>query len=95
MADREAAEIYGKVFDILAEACGPETLEAAKKIWDTMGGYDFQPYQLGCDEESLISLGLAKLVPGSVLNKLDLENGPYEEDRDTLVYIDEDHWDDV
>ena len=60
MSDRTSAEIFGEVFAYLAK--GPIDERAKKfaaKMWKDQWNYDFDPRQMGCDDE-LIALGLAK-----------------------------------
>lgn len=94
MADRTAAEIFSKVFDILAKEVDETSVKAAQEIWDEMANYDFIPRQLHCDDESLVSLGLAKWVSAKILNEKYPDEG-YREDSDTLIYIDDEIWDEV
>jgi hypothetical protein len=96
MADRTAADIFGKVFDILAntDPC-TEIVDAAEKIWDQMAHYDFQARQLNCDDESLIALGLAKSVSAKVLASKFPNEGYDKEEHDILVYIGDEIWDEV
>lgn len=62
MADRDSAEIFGFVFEYLAEQPQDERTKAlALEMWAKTPGYDFCTYQMGCDE-ALIKLGLAQRV---------------------------------
>jgi hypothetical protein len=53
MADRTSAGLFGSIFEAIADGkpLDPED------IWDMTGGYDFSPYQMGCDD-ALEKLGL-------------------------------------
>lgn len=63
MADRTAADIFGRIF----EACANEgdaysdsvAYRIAKTLWDVRDKYDFSDDQMDCDK-ALIDLGLAK-----------------------------------
>ncbi len=46
MADRTSAGLFGSIFDALASG---EQLDP-QSVWDMTGGYDFNPYQMGCDD---------------------------------------------
>jgi hypothetical protein len=62
MADRTSAEIFGTLFEYLAEERSDGRTRAfARKMWGTTGSYDFSNYQMGCDD-ALIKLGLARMV---------------------------------
>jgi hypothetical protein len=56
MADRTSAEIFGKIFELLAENPTDEHKEMAAKIYPMAGNYDFAPYQMDADE-ALITRG--------------------------------------
>lgn len=60
MADRTSAGLFASIFGILAERPDDRAKEIARRIWPLRGEYDFNDYQMGCDEELLV-LGLAKL----------------------------------
>lgn len=65
MADRTSAEIFGNLFQWLAEK--PESAERnadAAKVWQLSRGYDFSPCQMEA-EDALLSLGLARRVPNT------------------------------
>lgn len=53
MADRSAAALFCSIFDHLAGSA-PLTPEA---VWAMSQGFDFAPYQMGCDS-ALRKLGL-------------------------------------
>ena len=58
MADRTSAEIFGKIFEYLAT--DPERhKEFAQVLAGFAGEYDFDPYQMYCDE-ALIKLNLIR-----------------------------------
>ena len=64
MSDRTSAELFGRIFGLLAslkkeEKTDPQ--EIAHEFWEFLekGSYDFAHYQMDCDE-ALIELGLAK-----------------------------------
>lgn len=59
MADRTSASIFAMVFEYLAEDNSEKSREFARKLWDETRRYDFNPYQMYCDD-ALITLGLAK-----------------------------------
>lgn len=58
MADRTSAEIFGRIFDMLAELPSQHNIETAAKIYNMAKDYDFNEYQMEADD-SLIKLGLA------------------------------------
>lgn len=60
MADRTSAAIFGDVFSLLAAELdpGPKRDKLAQHFWNEQRGYDFNPYQMGCDD-ALLALGLA------------------------------------
>jgi hypothetical protein len=60
MADRTSASIFGQIFDLLAKNPTDEHKEMAKQIWPLRREYDFNDYQMDCDE-ALVKLDLAKL----------------------------------
>jgi hypothetical protein len=60
MADRTSAAIFGRQFERLAKGRIPERkLKEAREVWRDSWNYDFNPYQMGCDE-ALLRLGLAQ-----------------------------------
>lgn len=60
MADRTSAEIFGKHFMRLAKGRVTERkLKEAREVWRDSWNYDFDPYQMGCDD-ALAKLGLAQ-----------------------------------
>lgn len=62
MADRNSAEIFGRLFDYLAFYIGTvDRKEFAKYLWTISEEYDFSPGQMECDE-ALLKLGLARKV---------------------------------
>lgn len=66
MADRTAAGIFSKVFNLLAKNPTEENKEMALEFWEDSQEFDFSPYQMDCDEE-LIKLGLAKMEGEEIL----------------------------
>lgn len=63
MADRSGAEIAGNAFKYLAEYPCVETVEIAKKFYDSLARIgDFTADQMYCDD-ALITLGLAYYAP--------------------------------
>lgn len=67
MADRPNAAIFGSIFSDLAVNPTDEHKAIAAKIWPLLRRYDFQPYQMRCND-ALIALGLARWA--------DTEDGP-------------------
>ena len=53
MADRTSAALFSEIFGYLA---GESELTAID-VWNMTCGYDFDPYQMGCDD-ALEKLGL-------------------------------------
>ncbi len=66
MSDSTSAEIFGMLFEELAKGTKPKDL--AKKMWAEMGQYDFDPYDMDC-QDALIALGLCE--------ETDDEDDPY------------------
>lgn len=58
MADRTSAELFGYIFDMLAEEC-ERNKERAVRFWQKAREYDFSWYQMDCDA-ALLKLGLAR-----------------------------------
>ena len=58
MADRTAAEIFGKVFSLLAENPTEENIKIARKLYDEREYYDFTDDQMDCDPKTLYKLKL-------------------------------------
>jgi hypothetical protein len=62
MADRTSAELFGMMFDIVAEELPEDRREAvALRLWKKSRMYDFSPGQMEVDE-ALRKLGLARLA---------------------------------
>ncbi len=57
MADRSSAELFGMFFTLLAENPTPENKAIAAKIFPKRRNYDFDDYQMYCDN-ALRILGL-------------------------------------
>ncbi len=77
MADRSSAAIFGDVFTLLAKELdpGPKRDKLARHFWKESRNYDFNEYQMGCDE-ALFTLGLAR-------KGVDPD---YPEDGETTIY---------
>jgi hypothetical protein len=60
MADRTSAAVFGGIFEYLAENPDSRALEFAKVVYGMTSAYDFNGYQMECDD-ALIKLGLAKM----------------------------------
>ncbi len=61
MADRTSADIFGRIFTLLAsEGPNHDKEDLAKEIWDIAQDYDFDPSQMSCDPDTGIMLGLCK-----------------------------------
>jgi len=59
MADRTSAALFGLMFDELAKHCEESwVVDLAQSLWDETWKYDFNQYQMYCDD-SLIKLGFA------------------------------------
>lgn len=59
MADRSAAEVFGIVFELLAEKPSRDRRDLAAEIYEYTKDYDFEFKQMGVDE-ALIDLELAE-----------------------------------
>lgn len=61
MSDHTSAELFGFIFDHLAEfkRKGIDVGADADRFWELTRDYYFAPYQIG-EDEALIQLGLAK-----------------------------------
>jgi len=65
MADRTAAEIFGRAFELLSEKPTQDSIDLAEKLWENTNDYDFTADQMGCDGALLI-LGLARVDPDNL-----------------------------
>ena len=73
MSDRTTAGVFCKVFCALArEPITEETKTIARGLYQDTGEYDFNKYQMECDD-ALIALGLAR-------------RGKDEDGNDTVLY---------
>lgn len=59
MADRTSAELFGILFDVLAQNPDEGNKALAKQFFELSDKYDFSKGQL-CANEALITLGLAE-----------------------------------
>ena len=59
MADRTAAKIFGRVFDLLARDPSDDHRALAREVAGWMRGYDFHPVQTGATE-AMVALGAAR-----------------------------------
>lgn len=59
MSDRTSAGLFATMFAFLAERPDARARAMAVRLWGQRGDYDFDDYQLGCDE-ALEALGLAE-----------------------------------
>ena len=59
MADRTSAELFGILFEVLAEEPTEENKVLAKTFYELSERYDFSYSQMEADE-ALVTLGLAK-----------------------------------
>jgi hypothetical protein len=57
MSDRSGAYLFGTVFGWLAMDPTDENKKRAKWLWSLTGDYDFDRYDMNCDE-ALVKLGL-------------------------------------
>ena len=64
MADRTAAELFGEIFNMIAnDVKDPKRQsELAEEYWNKSKGYDFDVYQMDCDE-ALVKLDYARQTP--------------------------------
>lgn len=61
MAARDAAEIFGVVFDLLNDELSEEDAKRlARRLWPETFRFDFSPYQMGADA-ALRALNLAEM----------------------------------
>lgn len=75
MADRTSAGLFGKIFELLAKNPTDEHKTIALEIWPMTQEYDFNKYQMDCDD-ALVALGLAYEGP----------DPNYPEDGNTIIY---------
>lgn len=54
MADRTSAEVFGIIFEMLAENPTKENKALAKRIYQLTRNYDFNAYQMDVDEAGII-----------------------------------------
>ena len=63
MADRSGAAMFGRIFNLLMKAdrgeLPPSLKETAEQFYEETRSYDFNGYQMGCDE-ALQHFGLAE-----------------------------------
>lgn len=59
MADRTSADIFGRIFELLAKNPTAENKRLAREIFQLSNKYDFDPYQMYGDEACL-ALDLAR-----------------------------------
>lgn len=59
MSDKNSAEIFGAIFELLSENPTDEHKAMAARLWSLTSGYDFNPVQMWADD-ALMKLGLAK-----------------------------------
>ena len=76
MADRTSASIFAKVFEYLAEDNSEKARDFARKFYADSQEYDFNAYQMYCDD-ALLKLGLAKQGV----------HPDYPEDGETILYL--------
>lgn len=62
MSDRTSAEIFAMIFEHLAEDPDERNQNLAKWLWEHAEDYDFNWYQMDCDD-ALIDLCLAERLP--------------------------------
>ncbi|EYF02635.1 hypothetical protein [Chondromyces apiculatus] len=60
MSDRSCAEIFGRVFNILAEKPTEDHKQVARKVWAECEACGFTPDQMYADD-ALATLGLARV----------------------------------
>lgn len=60
MSDRTSARLFGTIFSLLVKDV-EKNRELAKEVYSLVREYDFNEYQMYCDEE-LLKLGLAEIV---------------------------------
>ena len=53
MADRTSAEIFGRIFNLLATDPSDQNQQLARQIMQISREYDFSPYQMYADEACL------------------------------------------
>lgn len=68
MSDRTSAAIFGEIFGVLADElpAGEKRDALAKRFWLMSQDYDFNEYQMECDEV-LLELGLAHMSGTEVI----------------------------
>ena len=62
MADRTSADLFGQLFTFFANDSDDRIREMAREVYSWTQHYDFNSYQMECDD-ALIILDLAKLGP--------------------------------
>ena len=83
MADRNSAEIFGSLFDMLAAGLPADPAETARLLWNMQKGYDFSPCQMECDD-ALLKLGLARELP---------PDPRWPDESGGMTYLGGDEWD--
>ena len=67
MADRRSAEIFERIFEVLANNPVQENIDIANEMWSMIGDYDIPLSHL--EDENLITLGLASVYDGEIKYK--------------------------
>lgn len=75
MADRSSASLFATIFNLLAENPTDDHKNMAAKIWPKVYAYDFDYYQMGCDE-ALLKLDLAEEKPSEDPDEVDDDGKP-------------------
>jgi hypothetical protein len=66
MADRRSAEIFERIFEVLANNPVQENIDIANEMWSMIGDYDIPLSHL--EDENLITLGLASVDEDGEIN---------------------------
>lgn len=77
MSDRTSATLFATIFELLAENPTDEHKKIALQLWSGIGEYDFDNYQMYCDD-ALVKLDLAEKGPSKDLDNLDDDGKPYQ-----------------
>jgi hypothetical protein len=80
MADRTSAALFAEIFEVIAnDITDPKRQqELAEEFWEKIGHYDFDFYQMYCDD-ALIKLGLARYVT-------------IDGEENNVSYFGDEHW---
>lgn len=82
MADRSSAALFCTIFEFLSsQKYTRDVRDFSRALWKQSFNYDFNSYQMGCDE-ALIKLGLAKKRKGLGVIYKDSDGDDWDDEDD-------------